>query len=66
MNNFFDMQFKDSEEQEKAFISNRDQMRKRLKNREELISKLVPSFAVGCRRYFSPLFNKSTRITVNI
>jgi hypothetical protein len=54
MNNFFDMQFKDSEEQKQAFQSNRNQMGKRLKNREDLIHKLVPTFAVGCRRYYPP------------
>ncbi|KAJ9630333.1 hypothetical protein H2204_008551, partial [Knufia peltigerae] len=50
MNNFFAMQYKDSDLQKTAFENFTKTMKERLNNREDLISKIVPEFEVGCRR----------------
>ncbi|KAK1761804.1 hypothetical protein QBC33DRAFT_582134 [Phialemonium atrogriseum] len=49
MNQFFDMQYKDSEAQREAFTTNREQMEARL-TKPGLAEKLIPDFALGCRR----------------
>jgi hypothetical protein len=49
MNNFFDMQFKDSEAQRVAFEVTTKRMKERL-TKEGLAEKLIPEFAFGCRR----------------
>lgn len=49
MNQFFDMQYKDSEAQREAFATNREQMEARL-TKPGLREKLIPDFALGCRR----------------
>ncbi|CAG9977251.1 unnamed protein product [Clonostachys byssicola] len=48
-NNFYSMQFKDSDLQKELFDKFKDLMTQRL-GREDLASILVPTFAVGCRR----------------
>jgi hypothetical protein len=50
MNNFFDMQFKDSKSQKEAFQNFRATMKERLGPKGHLAQRLVPDFAVGCRR----------------
>ncbi|RFU82007.1 fad nadp-binding domain-containing [Trichoderma arundinaceum] len=49
-NQFFNLQFKDTPLQEKLYQNSRETMEKRLNGKKELASKLVPTFAVGCRR----------------
>lgn len=49
MNEFFDLQYKDSPVQKKAFEENTEQMKRRL-TKNGLAEKLIPSFALGCRR----------------
>jgi hypothetical protein len=51
MNHFFDLQYKDSQAQKDSFNQFHDTMRNRLKSKDGLSEKLVPEFAVGCRRY---------------
>ena len=46
----FDVFYKDSDAQKRAFQVNRESMIRRLGGNQELIDKLVPSFHVGCRR----------------
>ncbi|KAI6758174.1 hypothetical protein HG531_003999 [Fusarium graminearum] len=46
----FDIYYKDTDMQKQAFIANRKLMRERLENNEEICSKLIPDFEVGCRR----------------
>lgn len=43
--------YKGSELQQKAFKNFSGMMRKRLQDREELCSKIIPKFPVGCRRF---------------
>jgi cation diffusion facilitator CzcD-associated flavoprotein CzcO len=50
MNNFFPMQFKDSDLQKAAHENFQKTMKERLGYNEDLINKLVPDFEVGCRR----------------
>lgn len=50
MNRFFDLQFTDSKLQKDSFVQFRQTMQERLKAKPELGAKLVPKFAVGCRR----------------
>jgi hypothetical protein len=42
--------YKGSDAQQKAFENFSRMMRKRLQSREELCSRIIPSFPVGCRR----------------
>ncbi|KAI8686810.1 hypothetical protein NCS56_00342300 [Fusarium sp. Ph1] len=46
----FDLYYKGSEMQKKAFEANRELMRQRLKGHEEICERLIPNFEVGCRR----------------
>ncbi|EYB27148.1 hypothetical protein FG05_12594 [Fusarium graminearum] len=46
----FDIYYKDTDMQKQAFIADSKLMRERLQNNEEICSKLVPDFGVGCRR----------------
>ncbi|QPC60765.1 hypothetical protein HYE67_002996 [Fusarium culmorum] len=46
----FDIYYKDTDMQKQAFIANRKLMRERLQDNEEICSKLIPDFEVGCRR----------------
>ena len=55
MNHFFDLQFKDSKLQKDSFVQMSKTMRDRLKAKPELAEKLVPRFAVGCRRWDDPV-----------
>ncbi|EXJ84595.1 hypothetical protein A1O3_05265 [Capronia epimyces CBS 606.96] len=50
MNKFFDLQWKGSPVQQAMFETFAKAMRERLGNDEQLISKTVPDFEVGCRR----------------
>jgi len=50
MNKFFDLQFKDSDIQRDSFEIFGKTMRERLGDKDGLASKIVPNFAVGCRR----------------
>jgi hypothetical protein len=49
-NNFFDMQYKNSPLQETMYGQFRETMRKKLGNKDDLAAKLIPKFAVSCRR----------------
>jgi hypothetical protein len=60
MNNFFDAQCKTSESQRKALKNNRESMAKRLEARKGLAEKLIPEFAVGCRRYMLNLSHSTS------
>jgi hypothetical protein len=51
MNRFFDTLYKNSPLQAAAVEQYTEMMKIRLKGREELTTKLIPQFAVGCRRY---------------
>ncbi|KAM0539075.1 hypothetical protein ACHAO7_012210, partial [Fusarium culmorum] len=46
----FDIYYKDTDMQKQAFIANWKLMRERLQDNEEICSKLIPDFEVGCRR----------------
>ncbi|KAM0251715.1 hypothetical protein ACHAQJ_008036 [Trichoderma viride] len=50
INEFFDLQFKNTPLQEELYQQSREMMEAKLKGKEELASILIPSFAVGCRR----------------
>ncbi|KIW84799.1 hypothetical protein Z517_00187 [Fonsecaea pedrosoi CBS 271.37] len=50
MNHFFDIQVKNSSLQKQAAEETRRQMIDQLSKKKELIPKLVPEFALGCRR----------------
>lgn len=54
----FDLYYKDSEMQKKAFEVNRELMRQRLKGHKEICGRLIPDFEVGCRRYVCTLYKK--------
>ncbi|KAL7943775.1 hypothetical protein V8C42DRAFT_100833 [Trichoderma barbatum] len=47
---YFRFHYKDTPVQEQAYQQTRAAMEKALKGKKDLIAKLVPSFAVGCRR----------------
>jgi hypothetical protein len=49
MNHFFDLQIKDSDLQKASFEATRDGMKAIIKS-HELADKLIPTFALGCRR----------------
>lgn len=50
-NRFFDLQYKDSSMQKEMFDKFSNEMRQRLGNKIDVASVIIPSFAVGCRRY---------------
>ncbi|KAH7024782.1 putative monooxygenase [Microdochium trichocladiopsis] len=68
MNGKFEINFKDSEFQKMARAYLADQMRKRLGEGHPLASKLIPDFAVGCRRltpgvgYLEALTSENTTV----
>lgn len=50
MNNIFDVLVKDSQIQKDSFQQFQKNMRDKLGSKKFLAAKLVPDFAVGCRR----------------
>ncbi len=51
LNTGFEVIYKNSKEQRETLQKIRDQMEARLARKPELIPKLIPNFALGCRRY---------------
>jgi hypothetical protein len=49
----YDLYYKNSDLQKKAFRNYTKLMRERLENREDICDKLIPKFQVGCRRSVS-------------
>lgn len=50
MNHLFDLHYKDSDVQKEAMIKFRKSMERKVAKKPELAAKLIPDFAVGCRR----------------
>jgi len=50
LNSGFEVIVKDSKEQKETLAMIKRQMEKRLSKKKELIPKLIPDFALGCRR----------------